>query len=80
MSPEFTDTLFICTEFTQDTDAKKMQILWKYLRTPPFPLIKQGKEREEQVFLKKTLHSNHLLQTLVFQNSCISFPIGSREQ
>ena len=37
MSPEFTDTLFICTEFTQDTDAKKMQILCKYLRTPPLP-------------------------------------------
>lgn len=84
MSPEFTDTLFICTELTHDTDAKKMQTLWKYLRTSPFPLIKQGKEREVEVFLKKTLHSNNLLWTLVFQKSfqksCISFPIRSREQ
>lgn len=45
MSPEFTDTLFICTEFTHDTDAKKMQTLWKYLRTPP-PPVPSHKTRE----------------------------------
>lgn len=37
MSPEFTDSLFIWTDFTQGTDAKKMQTFWKYPRISPLP-------------------------------------------